>query len=414
MLDPNFIRENPDKVREGTSSKGFDAALVDEFLKLDEDWRKLTAELEGLRAEKNKLGKGDKEEAKKLKEREKGLKEEVEKAEEERTKLLLQIPSPPAEDVPVGKDESDNAVLREVGEKPKFDFKPKDHVELGTALDIIDFETASKVSGSGFYYLKGDGVLLELALVRYALDFLAERGFTPWITPDLAREKFYLGTGYTPRGNEAQTYEIKNSDLGLIATAEVTLAGVHAEEVLDELELPKLYGGYSHCFRQEAGAYGKYSKGLYRVHQFTKVEMFAYSKPEDSNEVHDKLLELEEELWKSLEIPYRVVQMCSGDLGAMASRKFDLDAWMPGRGDWGEVTSTSNTTDYQARRLGIKFRRADGKTEFAHTLNGTAIATSRGIIAILENYQTKEGTVRVPKVLQDHVGKAEIKVPSVG
>lgn len=323
----------------------------------------------------------------------------------------MQIPGIPSEDVPIGRNESENVVIREVGNKPKFSFKPKDHVDIGTSLDILDFETGSKVAGSGFYYLKGDGVVLELALVRYALDFLSKNGFTLLLTPDLAREKFYLGTGYTPRGEEAQTYIVENSGLGLIATAEVTLAGVHSDETISEKDLPKFYCGYSHCFRQEAGAYGKYSKGLYRVHQFTKTEMFVYSKPEDSNKIHDKLLDLEEKLWRGLGIPYRVVKMCSGDLGAQASRKFDLDAWMPGRGEWGEITSTSNTADYQARRLGIKFRRESGKTEFAHTLNGTAIATSRAIIAILENYQTRNGSVKIPRALRKYVGKSEIKAP---
>ncbi len=364
--------------------------------------------MNNLRAEQKKLGADDIEEAKELKEEIKRLEEAVRTIESERFVVLEQIPNLPAEGVPVGRDETDNVVLREVGKKPKFDFQPKDHLELGKALDIVDFETGAKVTGSGFYYLKNDGVLLELALVRYALDFLAKNGFTLWLTPDLAREKFYLGTGYLPRGEEAQTYVIENSDLGLIATAEVTLAGIHAEEILEENALPKFYAGYSHCFRQEGGAYGKYSRGLYRVHQFTKVEMFVYAKPEDSPKIHERLLELEEKLWQSLGIPYRVVEMCTGDLGAQAVRKFDLEAWMPGRDDWGEVTSVSNTTDYQARRLGIKFRQKNGEIQFVHTLNGTALATSRAPIAILENYQTSDGTIVVPEILRDYVGKSEI------
>ena len=240
--------------------------------------------------------------------------------------------------------------------------------------------------------------------MRYALDFLRTKGYALWFTPDLAREKFYLGTGYQPRGPEAQTYVIQDSDLGLIATAEVTLAGIHADELLSGEELPRRYAGYSHCFRQESGAYGKHSRGLYRVHQFTKIEMFAFARPEESAKMHEEFLALEEELWKGLEIPYRVVEICTGDLGAQASRKFDLEAWMPGRGEWGEVTSTSNTTDYQARRLGIRFRDKDGSVKSVHTLNGTAIATSRAIIAILENYQRKDGKVDVPKVLQKYAG----------
>ena len=412
MLDINLIRNNSGVVKEGISKKGADPKLVDDFLTLDKEWRELTKEADNLRARQNELSaQRNIEEGKKVKIQVQEIETTLRKLEANRQEILEQIPNPPSDKAPVGKDESENVVLREVGEKPEFNFEPKDHVELGKALDLIDFEAASKVAGSGFYYLKNDGVLLELALVRYALDFLAKNGFDLWITPDLAREKFYLGTGYVPRGPEAQTYVIEDSDLGLIATAEITLAGIHADEIIEEENLPKLYAGYSHCFRQEAGAYGKYSKGLYRVHQFTKVEMFAYTKPEDSPGIHDRLLKIEEKLWQGLGIPYRVVEMCTGDLGAQAVRKYDLEAWMPGRGDWGEITSASNTTDYQARRLGIKFHQKDGKVEFAHTLNGTALATSRAIIAILENYQTKEGRVVIPEVLRDYVGKSEIEAP---
>jgi len=416
MIDVNLIRQEPEKVKEGIAKKKTDPKLVDKFLRLDEKWRKVSESLGGLQAEQNKISKEiarDKSghllsQAQILKKRIEEIKEEEKDLRDKREAVLNEFPNLPLEEVPVGKDESENVVLREVGKKPEFDFKPKDHLELGEDLGIIDFETGAKVVGSGFYYLKNDGVLLELALVRYAFDFLAKQGFTLWLTPDMARERFYLGTGYAPRGPEAQTYVIENSDLGLIATAEVSLAGVHADETLPVEDLPRRYAGYSHCFRQESGGYGKYSKGLYRVHQFTKVEMFVFTKPDDSPKMHEELLKIEEELWQGLEIPYRVLEMCTGDLGAQAVRKFDLEAWMPGRGDWGEVTSTSNTTDYQARRLGIKFKNDLGKSEFVHTLNGTAIATSRAIVAILENYQTKDGTVKIPKALQDYVGKKEI------
>ena len=426
MLDIKLLREEPEKVKKGIAAKGADQKLVDEFLRLDEIWRKLTAELENLRHEQKELeSERDFEAAKAVKEKIKEKEKELSGVEGGRRNAWMSIPNIPFEDVPAGRSEKDNRILREVGEKSKFsvedgsppasdfgragasggDFVPKDHTELGKSLGIIDFESGAKVAGSGFYFLKNEGVLLELALVRYALDFLAGNKFDIWLTPDLARDTLYLGTGYQPRGPEAQTYTIEGSDLGLIATAEVTLAGIHSDEILEESALPKLYAGYSHCFRQEGGAYGKYSKGLYRVHQFTKVEMFVYCKADDSPELHQKLLELEEKLWQNLGIPYRVVEMCAGDLGAQAARKFDLEAWMPGRGDWGEVTSTSNTTDYQARRLGIRFRGKDGKVEFAHTLNGTAVATSRAIVAILENYQTKDGKVVIPSVLQKYVGK---------
>ncbi|KKW11832.1 MAG: Serine-tRNA ligase [Candidatus Jorgensenbacteria bacterium GW2011_GWB1_49_9] len=416
MLDINLIRKNPEAVKAGIEKKNGDPKLVDKLLRVDEDWRAKAAALDHLQSEQNGLSKELSKRRTKdslaraglLKKRIAEMVVENEILDGKRLEILGRLPNLPLPGVPFGKDESANKILREVGEKTKFDFKPKDHLQLGEYLDIIDFGTGSKVVGSGFYYLKNDGVLLELALVRYALDFLAKQGFVLWFTPDLARDKFYLGTGYAPRGPEAQTYAIQGSDLGLIATAEVTLAGIHADEILSEADLPKLYAGYSHCFRQESGGYGKYSKGLYRVHQFTKVEMFAYARPEDSPEIHEKLLKLEEEMWAGLGIPYRVVEMCTGDLGAQAARKIDLEAWMPGRGDWGEVTSTSNTTDYQARRLNIKFKNKDGKAGFAHTLNGTAIATSRAIIAILENYQTKKGTVMVPEALRGYVGKKEI------
>ncbi len=409
MLDIKLLREEPDKVKQGIAAKNADPKLVDVFLELDKKWRDLTLRLDNLRAEQKKLSeKRDIEGAKKNKEEIKTLEAQLPEIEKERALSLVQIPNLPDDRSPRGKNESENVVLREVGKKPDFGFAPKDHLEIGTTLDIVDFASGSKVAGSGFYYLKNDGALLELSLVRYALDFLREKGFDLWLTPDIAREKFYLGTGYQPRGPEAQTYLISDSDLGLIATAEVTLAGIHADEIFAEGALPKRYAGYSHCFRQEGGAYGKYSKGLYRVHQFTKVEMFVYARPEESAKMHEELLAFEEELWQRLKIPYRVLEMCVGDLGAQASRKFDLEAWMPGRGDWGEVTSTSNTTDFQARRLGIRFRDKDGSIKFAHTLNGTAIATSRAIIAILENYQRKDGKVDVPKSLQKYVGKKVI------
>ncbi|MBI3305302.1 serine--tRNA ligase [Candidatus Parcubacteria bacterium] len=412
MLDIHLIRKQPDYVKAGLKKKGF-AFDTDKFLKTDAGHRQLIKEVEELRHGKNKvsteisrLGKDETllTEAKRLSgllaEKEKGLAAAAKAVEE----ILLTLPNLPQETVPVGKDESQNQALREVGKKPTFLFQPKDHLELGTALGILDFEAGSKVAGADFCYLKNEGILLELALVRYALDFLAKKGFALWLTPDLARDRFYLGTGYLPRGPEAQTYVIENSNLGLIATAEVTLAGIHADEILPEDSLPKRYAGYSHCFRQEAGGYGRYSKGLYRLHQFTKVEMFVYIKPEDSPKLHAELLALEEALWQGLGIPYRVVEMCTGDLGAQAARKFDLEAWMPGRNDWGEVTSTSNTTDYQARRLGIKYRKASGETGYVHTLNGTAIATSRAIIAILENFQKKDGSVAMPKALQPYLG----------
>ncbi|NCO15548.1 serine--tRNA ligase [Candidatus Wolfebacteria bacterium CG1_02_39_135] len=409
MLDINLIRQNPEKVKSGIAAKNSDPKLVDDFLALDENWRKLTKEIDDLRAEQNKFSDERKiEQATKIKDKIQNLESDLKKLEQNRQNILEQLPNLPLDDVPVGKDESENVVIKEVGEKPKFNFQSKDHLELGKSLDLIDFETATKVSGSNFYYLKNQAVLLELALTNYAFDILTKEGFTPLITPDLARQKFYTGTGYLPQGPEAQTYKIKDSDLGLIATAEITLAGIHSDEILDEKDLPKKYAGFSHCFRLEAGSYGKYSKGLYRIHQFSKIEMYVYCSPEKSEKIHQYLLSLEEKIFQGLGIPYRVVEMCTGDLGAQAAKKYDLEAWMPGRGDWGEITSTSNTTDYQARRLGIRFKRKDGSVEFTYTLNGTAIAISRTIIAILENYQQKDGSVLVPKVLQKYLNFKKI------
>lgn len=408
MLDPNLIRQNPDLVKEGVVKKGYSVSNVDKWLELDKEWKSLLARVEQLRAERKKLTEADIERGKQLKEELKTLENKLNKLEEERKELLLSIPNLPANDVPAGKNESENVEVKRWGQPRRFDFKPKDHLELGKNLKILDFETGAKVVGANFYYLYNEGALLELSLVKYAFDLLSKEGFIPVITPDLAKSRYYLGTGYLPKGNEAQTYEIKNEDLGLIATAEVTLAGKHSDEIIPERNLPIKYVGYSHCFRQEAGSYGKYSKGLYRVHQFTKVEIFIYCLPEESNKWHQHILAMEEKIYQDLGIPYRVVEMCTGDLGAMAARKFDIEAWMPGRNEYGEVTSASNCTDYQARNLNIRFKRKDGKIEFVHMLNGTAIATSRTLLAILENYQEEDGSVIIPKVLRPYICKEKI------
>src|SRR3990167_9244155 len=414
MLDINFIRENVDLAKKGVSDKQFDPTIVDKVLELDEKRRKLILEVEGLRAKRNKIAGAGKPsadkalEGKKIKEELKDREPEYEKIEEEYKELLFKIPNLPSKNAPIGKGEKDNKEVRKWGTPTKFTFKPKDHLELGKNLGILDFETGAKVTGSQFYFLYGDGALLELALTAYAFEKLSKVGFLPVITPDLAKSRYYLGTGYAPKGDEAQTYTVDGEDLGLIATAEVTLAGKHADEIIPEDKLPIKYIGYSHCFRKEAGAYGKYSKGLYRVHEFTKAEMFIYCKPEDSDKFHELILKMEEEICQELGLSYRVMEMCTGDLGAMAARKFDVEVWMPGRDDYGEVTSTSNCTDYQARNLNIKFRRNNGETEYIHMLNGTAIVMSRFPLAILENFQTKEGSVLIPKVLQKWMGKEKI------
>lgn len=411
MIDINKLREDPDFFRKATADKQKDPTMVDKVLEADKLWREILSKVEILRSQKNKAAKSRNiEEGKAIKNKLKEVEPKLREAEEAMQKVLHHIPNPADESVPVGKGEGENVELRTIGDPPSLESfggaGPKDHLEIGENLGILDFENGAKVSGSQFYYLKGDAVLLEFALIQYGLDLLIKKGYTPIATPDLARSRYYLGTGYNPQGDEAQIYEIKDQDLGLIATAEVTMAGLHADEVLN-LNEPLRYAAISHCYRQEAGAYGKYSKGLYRVHQFTKLEMFAYTSQEDSDAVHQEMLDIEEEIYRGLKIPYRVVEMCTGDLGASASKKYDLEAWMPGRGDWGEITSTSNTRDYQARNLEIKYQ-DKGENKYAHLLNGTAIAISRAIISILENYQTQDGSVNIPEVLQKYMGKEKI------
>ena len=348
-----------------------------------------------------------------IKARSNELENQLEKARAELHEHMRSIPNLLHPESPVG-GEDDSRELRKVGPIPQFDFPVKDHVELAQELDLVDFEAGARVAGQKFYYLKNDAVLLELALQRYALDILLADGFTPFITPDLAHPRIVDGTGFNPRGSETQIYSIANADLCLIGTAEITLGGMYADSILEEENLPLKAVGISHCFRTEAGAAGRESKGLYRVHQFTKVEMFAFTKAEDSAAMHDHLLGLEEKIFQGLEIPYRVIDVASGDLGAPAYRKFDVEAWMPGRGEageYGEVTSTSNCTDYQSRRLKIRFRRGGKKTELVHMLNGTAVAISRTIIGLLENHQQADGSVLIPKALQPYMGKERITLP---
>jgi seryl-tRNA synthetase len=323
--------------------------------------------------------------------------------------ILRTIPNLSHPEAPRGAgDEAARVVRHGKHQPPTFDFKPLDHVELAERLDLVDFEGGAKVAGHGFYFLKNEAVLLELALQRYALDLLVAEGFTPTITPDMARNEILHGTGYIPRGPETQIYSIADSELSLVATAEITLGGLLSGEILEAERLPVKLCGISHCYRTEAGAGGRASRGLYRVHQFTKVEMFAFTRPEESEAMLDYFCQLECRLFDALGIAYRVIDTATGDLGGPAYRKFDLEAWMPGRGEageFGEVTSTSNCTDYQARRLGIRFRTGEKGTAFVHTLNGTAIAVSRALVAILENYQRADGSIAVPDVLRPWVGK---------
>jgi seryl-tRNA synthetase len=427
MLDLKFIRDNIDAVRRNMANRHVSAS-PDLVVDLYDRRNSLLRELESQRASRNanaermkaKLAAEERaaliDEGKRLKEGIAGLEKRLEEIEKELAAEALKIPNMSHPDAPVGEGETSNRELRKWGAPPRFGFRPRDHVELGQSLDIIDFEAGARVAGQKFYYLKSEAVILEMALVRYALDVLLREGFTPMSTPDMAREEIVAGHGFNPRGPESNIYPVEGTDLCLIATAEFTLGGYHAGKVLPAERLPITLAGLSHCFRREAGAAGQFSKGLYRVHQFTKVEMFVYCHPESSGAMLDRLIGIEERIFQGLEIPYRIVDTCTGDLGGPAYRKFDIEAWMPGRGEggeWGEITSASNCTDYQARRLGIRFREA-GKNAFAHTLNGTALAVSRTIIALLENFQREDGSVRIPATLASYTGFGEIraKTPS--
>ncbi len=417
MLDYRFIKDNLQAVKDNIKNRNMEAD-ADLVVKLFDERTALTTKLQGLQQKRNanaaamkqKLDDATRkqyiEEGKKLKddiaETEKALSETEAKMDEAGRK----IPNMCNPAVPVGKLDTENLEVKKVGTPRTFEFKPKDHVQLGESLGIIDFDRGTKFSGQKFYYLKNEAVFLEQALIMYALNTLRKHGFTPFITPDVARQEILQGIGFNPRGNESNVYCIEDEGTCLVATAEITLGGYHSGEILDKASLPLYYCGLSHCFRREAGAAGHFSKGLYRVHQFDKVEMFVYCTPEQSDEIHEKLRLIEEEIFSGLGLPFRVVDTCTGDLGAPAYRKWDLEAWMPGRadeshpdGDYGEVTSTSNCTDYQARRLNVKFRDDDGKNKYVHMLNGTAIAVGRAMLAILENYQNADGSVTVPPVL---------------
>jgi seryl-tRNA synthetase len=416
MLDLRYVRENPEAVAENCRNRGVEAD-VDLVVGLADRRSELIQELNELKQQQNQLAKSvggerDLERRQNLIDESRRMKEVIPEREAELQVVegrlreeMLKIPNMTHPDSPIGKDDTENVELRLVGEIPTFHFEPKDHVELGEALGIIDFEAGTKVAGSKFYFLRGDAVLLELGLVRYALDMLIERGYEPTITPDLARDEALVGTGFIPRGPETQIYSIEDSDLSLVATAEITLAGSLAGEILDEEKLPLRLAGLSHCFRTEAGSHGRASRGLYRVHQFTKVEMFGFTTPEQSDAMHEEMLGIEEEIFQGLGLPYRVVDICTGDLGGAAYRKYDLEAWMPGRDAYGEITSTSNTTDYQARRLQIRYRKNGGRPQLLHTLNGTAIAVSRALIPLLENYQQEDGSIRLPEALVPYAGK---------
>jgi seryl-tRNA synthetase len=424
MLDRKFILDHVEQVKNNCLLRKA-TVDVDRLVELEQTRRTRLAEVEEFNRQANEAAKSvgkardadDRaariEEGRRLRELKDAAQAAHDALEGEVRCLQAAIPNMTHPDAPVGDDDGANReVRRGATPPPNFDFTPEDHVQLGERHQLIDFEAGARIAGHGFYFLQNEAVLLELALQQFAVQQLVADGFTPIITPDLAYSEILHGTGYIPRGPETQIYSVENTNLNLVATAEITLGGMLADQVLDEQELPRRYCGISHCFRTEAGAAGRASRGLYRVHQFTKVEMFAFTLPDQSDAMLERFCEMECRLFDALKIPYRVVDTATGDLGGPAYRKYDLEAWMPGRGEggeWGEVTSTSNCTDFQARRLNIRYKKKGEKgTHFCHTLNGTAVAISRAIIAILENYQQADGTILIPESLRPWVGKDRI------
>jgi seryl-tRNA synthetase len=420
MLDLKLIRSEPERVKEALARRGA-AEQVDELLRLDARRRELLPEIESGRARQNQASEaiaeakragGDAEaaiaEMRELKGRLEGMQSELSQVEADRDRIAATLPNLPAAEAPDGAAEEDAVTLREVGEPPRFDFEPRDHLEIGVSHGLIEVEAAARASGSRFAYLMGDLVMLEFALVRYALELLRSEGHEPVVPPVLVREEPLYGTGFLP-GDRDQIYEIPKDELFLAGTSEVPLAALHADQILDPGSLPLRYAGFSTCFRREAGAAGKDTRGIFRVHQFDKVEMFSFVEPEASADEHERLLAIEERILGELEIPYRVVEIPVGDLGAPAARKFDCEAWIPSQERYRELTSCSNTTDFQARRLGCRFRRGDGESPVhPHTLNGTAVAVQRTLIALIENRQDRDGGFTVPAVLHPYGAPARI------
>ena len=420
MLDRKFILENIDAVKENCANRNV-TCDIERLVTLETKRRDLMKVAEEYNRQANEVSKSigkakDDAEREERKEQGRKLREQKDTAQTEHDELdsqilaiQLTVPNMAHADAPVGEDDKSNLEISRGKHAPRdFDFKVLDHVELGAKWDWIDFEGGARTTGAGFYFLKGDLVRLDLAIQQYAVNELSKRGFIPMMTPDLAQDSILEGIGFMPRGPETQVYSIEKSNLCLIGTAEITLGGLYSGHTFSDEDLPLKICGISHCYRTEAGAAGRASRGLYRVHRFTKVEMFAFTLPEQSDAIHEELRQIECDLFDALEVPYRVVDTATGDLGGPAYRKYDLEAWMPGRGDageWGEVTSTSNCTDYQSRRLNVRYKKKDVKgTRFVHTLNGTAFALSRALISVLENHQDENGVVTIPKVLQPYMG----------
>ncbi len=420
MIDLNLLRENPEVIKASQRARGREEKIVDQAVELDAKRRKALADFELLRAEQNAHSKlvatapKDQKaslvaEAGALSAKVKAANELAGSSAEELDRVIWQIENVVLDGVPAG-GEADYVVIKEVGKKTAFDFEPKDHVALGESLDVIDMERGAKISGSRFYFLKGMGARLELALMNLALDTATKAGFTALITPTLVRPEIMAGTGFL--GEHAdEIYYLQADDLYLTGTSEVALAGYHRDEIIELGEEPVRYAGWSTCYRREAGSHGKDTRGILRVHQFNKLEMFSYCLPEVAEQEHHKLLAFQEEMLQACELPYRVIETAAGDLGSSAARKFDAEAWVPTQGDYRELTSTSNCTTYQARRLNVRYRTEDGKTAIAATLNGT-LATTRWLVAILENHQRADGSVLIPKALRPYLGGQELISPT--
>jgi len=421
MLDMKFVRENPQVVKQNLERRGDEAKIpwVDELLENDRRWRSLRTEADTLRSKRNKLteqiaqarrqGQDTAQlvkEAEQIPDKVKTLEKESADLDNKIANTLMQLPNLIHESVPVGKDENDNVEVRKWGKPPEFNFKPKDHIDLTTQLGLVDLERAAKVAGARFYYLRGDLVKMNHALIRLALDFCEMKGYKLAQPPYLLRREA-VGGAVALSDFEDVIYKVEGEDLYLLATSEHALLAQHMDEILEGKNLPLRYGGVSPCFRKEAGAHGKDTKGIFRVHQFEKVEQFVFCKPEQSWDEHEKLIANAEEFFQMLKIPYRVVNVCTGDLGTVAAKKYDLDAWLPGQGNYREVVSCSNCTTYQAVRSKVRFRdRPYEPTKWVHTLNSTLVATERTLVAILENYQTKDGSITIPETLQVYMGGA--------
>lgn len=408
MLDINSIRKNPEEIKKAVQAKNVDPKIVDHFLTYDTQWRELTAKIDALRAEQKKAGdERDINRAKELKAEIAPAEEQLKELAQTRAEILDSIPNVPFGDVPRGKDETENKVVREVGKKPEFDFPVKDYLSLAEKLNLIDVEQSAKVSGSRFGYLKNEAVLLEFALVKLVFDTLLSEGFSPVVPPVMIKPEAYQKMGRLAGAQKDERYYLPKDDLYLVGSSEHTIGPMHMDYVFEEGELPKRYIGFSTCFRKEAGSYGKDTKGILRVHQFDKVELFSFAHPEKSEDEHKFLLSCQEKLMQALELPYRVVEICTGDMGWTDARQFDVETWLPGQGTYRETNSCSNTTDFQARGINARHKTKEG-SEYVHMLNGTGFAIGRMIIAILENGQTADGHIKVPKVLQAYLGKEVI------